>query len=305
MKFYTARQAIHDAYAIHMRSKGFEVNLTAAVSELDVLKELSAMRRKLDKWQNDEQLTPAQKRQKAELLTKIDQYAPVAFAHGDRSSKVDADRLIWDSKDAAKVISVVEGLPVHLKAWCYWCYSPLGDTNQSWLKLVDLQNTVKRYQSEADELSNMAAGLPDRIAKCKTDERRAELEAIDTDELNCRAMKLEAEASRFERSLRQPNHCAPFWNWLDERIVEQAPAKIRKKTLLHVRDVCRASVYNYRHQVVTGIQKPLMSRKVVCEKFDVPSSNFEGSYRPWVSWASVMCDELDKTALPQIARKMR
>ena len=44
MKFYSARQAIHDAYAIHMRSKGFEVNLMAAVSELDVLGELSKMR---------------------------------------------------------------------------------------------------------------------------------------------------------------------------------------------------------------------------------------------------------------------
>ncbi len=27
MKFYSARQAIHDAYAIHLTSKGFEVNL--------------------------------------------------------------------------------------------------------------------------------------------------------------------------------------------------------------------------------------------------------------------------------------
>ena len=26
MKFYSARQAIHDAYAIHLRSKGFEIN---------------------------------------------------------------------------------------------------------------------------------------------------------------------------------------------------------------------------------------------------------------------------------------
>ena len=30
MKFYSARQAIHDAYAIHLTSKGFEVNPLAS-----------------------------------------------------------------------------------------------------------------------------------------------------------------------------------------------------------------------------------------------------------------------------------
>lgn len=30
MKFYSERQAIHDAYAIHLTSKGFEVNPLAS-----------------------------------------------------------------------------------------------------------------------------------------------------------------------------------------------------------------------------------------------------------------------------------
>ncbi|WP_163371060.1 hypothetical protein [Endozoicomonas acroporae] len=305
MKFYSARQAIHDAYAIHMRSKGFEVNLTAAVSELDVLGELAKMRRQLDRLPEDDRLTPAQRRQKAELVARLEGWAPVSFAHGDRSTKVDADRLIWDSKDAAKVISVVEKLPAHLKAWCYWCYSPLGNTNQCWFKQVEAQAKVRECRSEADRLSAMAAGLPERITRCKTDTRRAELQAIDTDELMTKAATLEALADRLERSLRQPDHCSPFWNWLDAQIAERAPEKIRTKTLLHVRDVCRASAYNYRYQVVTGIQKPLMSRKVVCERFGVPSGNFERNYRPWISWADVVCDEMDKAALPAVAKRLK
>ncbi len=304
MKFYSARQAIHDAYAIHMRSKGFEVNLTAAVSELDVLGEFSKMRRQLDRLPEDGRLTPTQKRQKSELLAKLEGWAPVSFAHGDRFSKVDADRSIWDSKDAAKVIAVVEKLPVHLKTWCYWCYSPFGDTNQGWFKRVEAQTRVRDYRAEADSLSDQAAGLPARIDRCKTEERRAELKAIDTDELMTRAAILETQADRLERSLRQPDHCAPFWNWLDTQIAERAPEKIRKKTLLHVRDVCRASVYNYRYQVVTGIQKPLMSRKVVCERFGVPSSHFERDYRHWMKWVYEICDGLDRGSLRPVASKV-
>ena len=250
MEFFSARQAIHDAYAIHMRSKGFEP-------------------------------------------------AAAVFARGDRS--MDADRLIWDIKDAGKVIAVVENLPLHLKAWCYWCYSPLGNSNQSWFKQIDSQARVRNCRSEADRLSAMAAGLPDRIARCKTDARRAELQAIDTDELMTQAATLADLADRLERSQRQPDPCAPLWNWLDVQIAERAPEKIRKKTLLHVRDVCRASAYNYRYQIVAGIQKPLMSRKVVCERFGVPYSHFERDYRKWMNWSADLCSELDREALLPVA----
>ncbi|WP_067518584.1 hypothetical protein [Endozoicomonas ascidiicola] len=305
MKFHSARQAIHDAYAIHMRSKGFEVNLAAAVSQLDALKELSAMHRKLGRMSEE---TPTQKRQKAVFQRKIEQYAPVSFAHGDRSTKMDVDQLIWDSKDAAKVIAVVEKFPAHLKAWCYWCYSPLGDTNQGWFKQIDAEAEIRKCLNKANELSGLASGLPGRIARCKTEVRRAELSAMDTNELMEQAADLEEKAIRLTRvhkqMLQHHSYCAPFWNWLDKRITENAPRKIRQKTLINVHNVCRASVYNYRHQVVTGIQKPLMSRKVVCEMFGVPSTNFEGSYRPWVSWSSIVCDELDKTALPAVAKKL-
>ena len=249
MKFYSARQAIHDAYAIHMLSKGFEVN-------------------------------------------------PLP------GGTVDTDRLIWDSKDAGKVIAVVEALPDHLRAWCYWCYSPLGTTNQSWFRQLEVQRKARTCRAEADRLTDQAARLPERITRCKTPKRRAELEAMDTDQMISDAGNLEELADRLERSLRQPDPCAPFWNWLDEQIAQRAPGKIRKKTLWHVRDVCRASAYNYRQQVLTGSQKPLLSRKGICERFGVPVGNFERNYRGWVEWCLHSCDQLDKSSLPMVAEKL-
>ncbi|WP_330926308.1 hypothetical protein [Candidatus Sororendozoicomonas aggregata] len=214
-----------------------------------------------------------------------------------RSGRPDNDRVICRAVDAARVIAAVEGLPAHLKAWCYWCYSPMGDTNQGWQKRVATQKQARDCRAKADQLAEEAAGLPARIARCKTDQRRAELSAISTDLLLCRAADLEDQANRLERSLRQPDPCAALWNWLDEQIAERAPNKMRKKTILHARDVCRATLYNYRYRINTGQTKPLVGRKGICERFGVPSAHFERDYRPWVKWVVGVCEGLDKEGL--------
>ena len=243
MKFYSARQAIFEAYAIHLKSKGFDVDMIRA------------------------------------------------------TGKPDNDRLIWNAKEAGRVIAKVESLPAPVKAWCYWCYSPLGDTNQGWQKRVAIQKQARDCRTQADQLAEEAAGLPARIARCKTDERRAELSAINTDLLLCRAADLEDQANRLERSLHQPDLCAALWNWLDEQIAERAPKKMRKKTILHVRDVCRATLYNYRYRIITGQQKPLVGRKEICEQFGVPMGSFEHSYRKWINWTMDVGNQLDREGL--------
>ncbi len=302
MKFLSARQAIHDAYAIHMRSKGLEVNLAEPVSELNVAGELARIQRQVDRLLQMDSRTDHQERRLLSLQQQIKQYAPVTFRHSDRSSRMDVDQLIWDSKDAAKVIAVVEKYPPHLKAWCYWCYSPLGDSNQSWFKRIEVKEKAREYRQEADRLAGIAADLPEIIARCKTTRWRKELEEMDAGQLFSQAANLEALANRLERSLIQPDNCSALWNWLDKQIAEQASAKIREKTLHHIQDVCRASLYNYRYQVVTGLHKALMSRKVLCDKFAVPDSHFERDYRPWVKWSYDVCDQLDRDSLRNVAR---
>ena len=236
------RQAIFEAYALHLKSKGFEIN---------------------------------------------DVRVP---------GKRDADRLIWNAKEAGKVIACVERLPDHLKSWIYFAYTPLGDTNQAWEKRCAVQKQVKKWRNEADRKADEAAGLPARIKKCKTEVRRAELSAINTDKLLVDAAELEKQADNLERSLKF-DYCAPFWNWLDELIAAHAPAKMRKKTVLHVRDVCRATAYNYRHKVVASVNKPLVERKEICDRFGVPVSNFEHTYRRWVGWTLDVCEWLDNESL--------
>ena len=304
MKFKSARQAIHDAYAIHMKSKGFEANLVAAVSELDASAEQAKMQRQLDRLQGKE-LTQLQTLKKQQLVERINNFAPVTFAHGDRSSKVDPDRLIADATDAAKVIAIVESLPPHLKTWCYWCYSPLGDGNQDWFKRTEMESKIRRCREEADQLTDMVVSLPARIARCKTDKRRAELEAIDTDRALELSADLEILADRHERQLNCNNPCAALWNWLDEQIAAAAPEKMRKKTALHVRDVCRATFYNYRYQVITGTQKQLLARRDICEKFGVPADSFENTYRPWINWTNDLCDGLDREGLRPLGAVIR
>ena len=251
MKFYSARQAIFEAYAIYLKSKGFDINAIRV------------------------------------------------------PGKPDSDRLIWNAKEAGKVIAHVERLPAHLKAWCYLCYSPMGETNQGWEKRVAIQKQAREYRAEADQLAHEATSLPGRISRCKTESRRDELEAIDTDSLLVKAAQLEDQAARLERSLRQPDVCAALWNWLDEQIAARAPAKMREKTILHVRDVCRATIYNYRYMILTGQQKGLVGRKGICERFGVPAAHFERDYRPWVNWVLGVCGGLDREGLVGVGDVVR
>ena len=110
MKFYTARQAIHDAYALHLRSKGFEVNQVSAVSKPD--------------W--SAQMARIQRMKEQPRVAALAEFAPVGHYRGDQSVKLDTDRLIWDSVQAGRVIAAVEALPMPMRDWVVWCYGPWG-----------------------------------------------------------------------------------------------------------------------------------------------------------------------------------
>ena len=287
MKFYTARQAIHDAYALHLRSKGFEVNQVSAVSKPD--------------W--SAQMARIQRMKEQPRVAALAEFAPVGHYRGEQSVKLDTDRLIWDSVQAGWVIAAVEVLPPHLKAWCYWCYTPLGKTNQAWLKEAETLAQARHLREQADSMIDYAASIPGRIARCKTEERRSELEGVDTDALVTDAMRQQQIAERLERTVKTPDVAAPWWNWLDEQIVERAPKKIRKKTLQRVRRVCVAACYNYRHRVQPGRDggmKDLLGPKAICERFDVPSQNFERDYRLWLSWTFDLCNSVDRASCGSI-----
>ncbi len=84
---------------------------------------------------------------------------------------------------------------------------------------------------------------------------------------------------------------------MDEQIAERAPKKMRKKTILRVHDVCRATLYNYRYRIITGQQKPLVGRKGICEQFGVPMGNVEHSYGKWINWTTTISKKLDQVSL--------
>lgn len=290
MRFFSARQAIHEAYSIHMRSKGFEVKLTDALREPD----FSGYLRKAHKADED----------KRDVM--LSAFNPVGHYQEDRSVKLDTNRLISDSAEAGKIIAAVEKLPPHLKSWCYWCYSPFGQldssSNQAFLHLADNRQKVAALRKEQERLAELAMTLEDRIKRCKNTKRLNELLAQDEDQLLVDAMNLEQQADRIENTLQLGDRFSgELWHWLDEQVNERIGNKVRPKTRGHIKDVVIASVYNYRVRVYSHGQKPFMSRRDMCEKFGVPADNFERTYRQWVNWVGDVCNELDRGALVPVA----
>ena len=283
MRFYSARQAIHEAYSIHLKSKGFEVKLTDALREPD----FSGYLRK------------AHNAKEAKREAMLASFNPVGHYQEDRSVKFDTNRLISDSAEAGKIIAAVEKLPVHLKSWCYWCYSPLGQlensSNQSLLNLAGNRQKVAFLRKEQERLTELAHTLEDRIKRCKNTKRLNELLELDEDQLLVDAANAEQQADRIENALRLGDRfSADLWQWLDKLVDETINDKVRVKTKRHIRDVVIASVYNYRVKIYTQGVKKLLSRRDICDKFGVPVGNFERNYRQWVNWAGGVCNELDR-----------
>ncbi|AMO58132.1 hypothetical protein GZ77_20575 [Endozoicomonas montiporae] len=297
MRFYSARQAIHEAYFIHLKSKGFEVKLTDALREPD----FSGYLRKAHRKHHDDEARDEKRR--AEMLG---QFQPVGFYQEDRSVKLDANRLISDGAEAGKIIAVVEKLPAHLKSWCYWCYSPLGQlensSNQSLLDFTDDRQKVVALRNEQERLEELAYTLEARIKRCKNIKRLNELLELDEDQLRLKAERLEQQADRIENALRLGDRfSAELWRWLDELVEDAIDEKVRPKTRRHIKDVVIASVYNYRVRVYGHGLKPFLSRRDMCEKFGVPAENFERDYRWWMNWTTDVCNELDREALVPVA----
>lgn len=108
MKFFSARQAIHDAYAIHLTSKGFEVNLVSATRKPDFSDGLTSIHRCKD----------------ATRAQKLAEFNPVGFYAEDRSQKQNNDSRICDAVEAGMVIAAVESLEEPFQSWAKWAYGP-------------------------------------------------------------------------------------------------------------------------------------------------------------------------------------
>ena len=295
------RKQIHDAYALHMTSKGFEVKHTAAIKAIDVEAELA--KRQLALVHAEEPGRTDKYRER--MAARVEQYAPVAHIRGDHSVKFDSDRAIFEGVEAGKIIAQVEALPPHLKAWCYWAYTPFGKTNQQWLKEAETLAEVRNLREQADSMTDYAASIPARIERCKTEERRQELQQIDTDALLAEAARMQFIAARLERVVNGPDPSAAWWNWLDEQIAERAPKKMRKQTLLRVKRVCVATCYNYRLKVQPGgaVHPELLGPKGICERFGVPCDNFERDYRQWLKWTYDICDDIEGCLIVRLLRQ--
>ncbi|UYM16217.1 hypothetical protein [Endozoicomonas euniceicola] len=108
MKFISARQAIHDAYATNLTSKGFEVNLVALSCSPDFSQHLQSIHRR--KQQHREKL--------------LAEFNPVGFYSEDRIGKDCNNHRICHNVEAGKVISVVESLDEPFRSWAKWAYGP-------------------------------------------------------------------------------------------------------------------------------------------------------------------------------------
>lgn len=245
MQFYSPQQAIHDAYAIHMRSRGL--------------------------------VDPA-----------------LRGSH-------DSDLTQWRIKEAAKVIACVERLEPHIRAWLIWCYTPLSETNQGWIKRLETQDKIRRCQREADRLALTAAQLPDKIAQCQKARQRAKLENMDTDQLLAKAEQLEQLAGRLKRGLQQPDRESwPLWDWLDTKIAERAPKRMQTRNVLIASSVCSIAFYNYR--ALLSHNKVALKRRDIISKLGINAEAYEKTFRPWTEWAYDTAHQVNESGLEQFAR---
>lgn len=271
--------------------------MTDALREPD----FSGYLRKAHRKHHDDEARDEQKR--AELLSS---FHPVGHYQEDRSVKLDANRLISDSAEAGKIIAAVERLPDHLKSWCYWCYSPLGQldssSNQSLLNLAENRQKVVALRNEQERLADLADTLEARIKRCKNTKRLNELLELDEDKLLVDAARLEQQAGRIENALRLGDRFSvELWRWLDLLVEEAVNDKVRLKTRRHIKDVVIASFYNYRHKVYS-VRKDFLGPKAICERFEIPYSHFERDYRRWIFWSTEICDYLERISLRPVSR---
>ncbi|WP_257285163.1 bacteriophage antitermination protein Q [Endozoicomonas sp. SESOKO1] len=108
MQLTTARQAIHDAYATHLTSKGLEANFRAEAKKPDFAKYLRTVHRC--------------KEETREAL--LEEFSPVGFYAEDTSQKLDTNSMICHAVEAGMIISAVERLDDPFKAWVKWAYGP-------------------------------------------------------------------------------------------------------------------------------------------------------------------------------------
>ena len=108
MRFTSARQAIHDAYAMNLTSKGFEVKPTVAVRKPDFAAFLRNTHRK--KLKKRKQL--------------LDEFNPVGFYRDNQSYRQTINHRICDTVEAGMIIAVVDSLPEPIKSWAVWAYGP-------------------------------------------------------------------------------------------------------------------------------------------------------------------------------------
>ncbi len=145
MHIFSARQAIHDAYAINLRSRGFDVSHMAPVRKPDFSPRLFAINKRPPG--NREQLLAA--------------YKPVGYYCGDHVSGGDINAMICNTAEAGVIISAVESLEEPFQPWAIWAYGPHTQhykTEQarffSWLE-QDINNNLeainRRYRKAAIE----------------------------------------------------------------------------------------------------------------------------------------------------------
>ncbi len=108
MQLTSARQAIHDAYALNLRSREFEVSQVAPIKKPD----FSAF------------LRSAHRRKKETRKQLLSEHNPVGYYREDRSGKQNNNHRVADTVEAGMIISVVERLPEPIKSWAVWAYGP-------------------------------------------------------------------------------------------------------------------------------------------------------------------------------------
>ena len=108
MKLRSAREAIHDAYATHLTSKGFEASFVSPAKKPDFghfyrsVHSLNENRRE----------------------RRISEFSPVGFYSGDRSDRSNNNASVCHAAEAGMVISTVENLPEPFKSWAKFAYGP-------------------------------------------------------------------------------------------------------------------------------------------------------------------------------------
>ena len=108
MKLRSARQAIHDAYALHLTSKGFDFDFRERAKKPD----FSGF------------LQKAYQRSEKDRERMLSGFAPVGFYSEDRSQRQDNNAQVRNAVEAGMIIAAVERLPEPFCSWAKWAYGP-------------------------------------------------------------------------------------------------------------------------------------------------------------------------------------